>query len=124
MPYYRIVEIKNGKPYSLFHATGGSREIPTDRWVECDKKIVKDGSSTFTYPSGFHAIEGYENALHFFNTMFRVKENRYIVPCQLRGNIRPKHDKPMKRACVLADKIYIKSEDIERTLDEEREVFA
>lgn len=115
--YYRIVEIKNGKPYSLFHATGGSREIPTDRWVECDKKIVKDGSSTFLYPSGFHAIEGYENAIHFFNTMFRIKENRYIVPCELRGNIRPKHDKPMKRACVLADEIFIESGDIERIIN-------
>jgi len=117
MSYYRIVEIKNGKPLSLFHGTNGSREIPTDTWVKCDKKRVHDGSNDFYYESGFHAIEGFENAMHFFDTMFRIRENRYIVPCELRGNIRPKHDKPMKRACVLADEIFIASEDIKRILD-------
>jgi len=112
--YFRIVEIKNGKPYSLFHATGGSREIPTDTWVKCDKKVVNDGSSSFYYTSGFHAMQGFEAATQFFNTMFRIKKNRYIVPCELRGNIRPKHGKPLKRSCVLADEIFISSKDIER----------
>jgi hypothetical protein len=114
MKYYRIVEIKNGKPHSLFHATKRSREIPTDVWVKCDKKVVRDGSNNYYYDSGFHAIEGYEAAVHFFNTLFRIKENRHIVPCKIRGNIRPKRKEQLKRTCVLADEIFISSADIER----------
>jgi hypothetical protein len=113
---FRIVEVKNGKVMSLFHGTNGSREIPLDMWVACTKKEVSDGRGNYHYQSGFHAIDTLDNAVNFFNTMFRIKQNRYIVPCKIRGNIRPKREGQVRRAALLADEIYISSEDVKKLI--------
>lgn len=108
---YRIVEMKNGKPMSLFHGTNGSREIPLDTWYPAAIKQVKDGTNGKLYEAGWHFLPTLEDAESFFNRMFRIKENRRVVKCYVRGNIRQKAHST-KGKCWLADEIMIKSEDL------------
>ena len=118
---YRIVEIKDGKVKPLFHGIRGRREFPLDTWVKADMKMVKDGSSTFTYLSGFHVLRTKQEAEKFFSTMFRIKKDRYIIPCYVLGGFRRKHPKGKKglRAVSwLVDYIYINSHDIEMVIRE------
>jgi hypothetical protein len=103
---YRIVELKNGKVYSLFHGTNGSRIIPYDVWHKANIKIVKDGSKGTQYTSGWHFLKSEEDAINFLNRMFKIKTNRFIVKCYVRGNIRPK-EHSVKGKCWLADEIKI-----------------
>lgn len=107
---YRIVEIKNGKVMSLFHGTNKSREIKLDQWNTADKKQVRDGSGNRYYLSGWHVLTGKEECQKFFMDTFRIKENRYIIKCEVRGDIRPKHKGGRFKPCLLADEILIKSE--------------
>lgn len=109
---YRIVEIKNGKVMSLFHGTNKSREIKTNTWNRCDSKLVKDGSGEKYYQSGWHFLLSREECEEFFMKMFRIKDNRHIVKCEVRGNIRPKHPDGKGKPCFLADEILIRKEDI------------
>jgi hypothetical protein len=109
---YRIVEIKDAKVMSLFHGTNGSRIIPLDIWHKANIKPVRDGGKTAKYyDAGWHFLPSREDAINFLNRMFRIKDNRYVVKCYVRGNIRPK-EHSTKGKCWLADEIMIKSEDL------------
>jgi hypothetical protein len=109
---YRIVEIKNNKVFSLFHATNGSREIPLDRWYRDEGNLlVRDGSGGKYYMAGWHFLKSKDDAVSFLERMFRIRTNRYVVKCHVRGNIRPK-EHSTKGKCWLADEIMIKSEDL------------
>jgi len=111
---FRIFEVKDGNIKSLFHGTDGSRTLPLDTWIQANIKEVRDGRGNFTYQSGFHVLLSEEEAINFFEKMFRIKENRQVLPCYIRGELRPKHKNPRK--CVkqswLADEILIKSEEV------------
>lgn len=111
---WRIVEIKNNKPHSLFHGTNKSREIKLDQWNKANIKMVQDGSGQQKkkYLSGWHVLETEEQASQFFEKMFRIKTNRRIIKCKVRGNIRPKHSDGRGQPCILADEIYISSRDL------------
>ena len=110
---YRIVEVKNGKVYSLFHGTQRSREIVLDRWNKADVKPVQDGSGQKKrYISGWHFLMSEQECEDFFMKMFRIKDNRRIVKCKVRGNIRPKHPDGKGKPAYLADEIYISSADL------------
>ena len=105
---YRIVEIKNKKVHSLFHGTNGSRVIPVSQWVDCKKGTVTDGSHGYEYEAGWHFLPTEEEANNFFNSLFKVKENRYVIPCFVSENIHKKREKKNgKRECYLANKIFI-----------------
>ena len=108
---YRIVEIKNGRVYSLFHATNGSREIQVDAWNRCRDGLVNDGSHGTVYAAGWHFLKTKEDADSFFNRMFRIRTNRYVIRCLCFGNIREKNHSS-KGHCWLADQIYISSRDV------------
>lgn len=108
---YRIIELKNGKIYSLFHGTDGSRNIPYDTWHKANKKTVKDGSKGKLYTSGWHFLKSKDDATRFLDRMFRIRENRYVVKCDVRGNIRPK-EHSSKGKCWLADEIRIDYLDV------------
>jgi hypothetical protein len=114
---YRIVEVRNGKIMSLFHGTNGSREIIPDVWNVCDSKTVRDGSGKKFYLSGWHFLSSRDDCENFFMKMFRIKENRIVVPCEVRGDIRPKHPDGKGKPCLLANEILIKSEDIKKCLN-------
>ncbi len=112
---YRVVEVKNGKVMSLFHGTNGSRQIHLDQWNKAEIKIVGDGKrGSSDYLSGWHFLKSREVLQEGFDKYFKVKENRYIVPCCVRGNIRPKRSTGRGFGSYLADEILIRSEDINR----------
>lgn len=114
---YRIVEIKNGKVYSLFHGTNHSREIKLNKWNLANIKLVQDGSGQKKkYISGWHFLKNKETAINFFNKMFRIKQNRYIIKCEVKGNIRPKHEDGKGEPCLLAESIRITAKDVEEAL--------
>jgi hypothetical protein len=96
------------------HGTQKSREIKLDVWNRCDKKFVRDGSGQKKkqYLSGWHFLTSETDAKKFFMDMFRIKLNRQVVRCEVRGNIRPKHPDGKGKPCYLADEILIRSEDI------------
>lgn len=108
---YRIVEISDGKVKSLFHGTSGSRTLPVGEWIKADKKMVHDGSHGIPYRSGFHFLWGLAEAQDFFEKRFRDKENRYVVACWVRGNIRIKNKKA-NPPCWLADEILFFESDM------------
>jgi hypothetical protein len=105
---YRIVEIKDNKIMSLYHGTNKSRIIPLNIWYKANKKFAYDGSGGKYYETGWHFLPTLEEAQLFFDKMFRIKINRCIVRCYLRGNIRRKE----RSKSWLADEILIKAEDI------------
>jgi len=53
---YKIFDIRDRKPCTLFHGIDGSRTMPLDTWIEADIKQVKDGTSKTSYESGFHVL--------------------------------------------------------------------
>jgi hypothetical protein len=108
---YRIVEIKKGRVYSLFHATGGSREILLEQWYKHQPGVVRDGSGGDYYQAGWHFLKTKEEARDFFDRMFRIKDHRYVIRCWVWGHIREK-DHSVKGHCWLADEIYIMEHDV------------
>ncbi len=96
---------------SLFHPTNGSRVIPLDTWYKAISKDVRDGSDGKIYSSGWHFLPSLDDAVCFFNKMFRIRKNRYVVKCHVRGNIRTK-EHSTRGKCWLADEIMIKTEDL------------
>lgn len=100
--YYRIVELKNGEPHSLFHGTNRSRALPVGEWIEAEKKMVRDGAGKW-YLSGFHVMPTLEEANEYFQ-IFKKKENRVIVPCEAEG-LRPKEHS--RSRVYLADRIRL-----------------
>lgn len=108
---YRIVEVKNNNVLSLFHTTNGSRVIPQNQWNKAKSAIVKDGINGTPYLSGWHFLSTKQDADNFLERMFRIKKNRRVIKCYLRGNIREKQHST-KGGCLLADEILIKSDDL------------
>jgi len=53
---YRIFEIKNSYPHTLFHGVEGRRELIKNRWYMAKEKMVSDGSNGTSYLSGFHCL--------------------------------------------------------------------
>lgn len=87
--WYKIVEKKNGKLFSLFHANDGSREIPLGQWVAADIKKVHDGTHGTQYYSGWHVITTKGEARRYLKK-FTADRELLVVPCRARG-IHPKH---------------------------------
>ena len=112
---YRIVEIKNNKILSLFHGTNKSREIKLDKWNKSNIKLVQDGSGDKNkYLSGWHFLKNEKDCNNFFNKMFKNKENRFVIKCEVRGNIRPKFSNKNGKACFLANQIKINYNDVKK----------
>lgn len=102
--FYRIVEVKDGEYYSLFHGTNRSRKLERGKWLKADKKTVKDGSCATYYESGFHVLKSKEDTERFFERMFRIKENRRVVPVLAKGIRLKSHS---RHEVYLADEMFI-----------------
>ena len=100
--YYRIVEMKDGEPHSLFHGTGGTRKLIVNKWLTADIKIVNDGSRP--YVSGFHLFSTYDDAFSYLMGKFKNIRNKLVISCQAR-KLRPKPTNPDK--VLLAEQIRI-----------------
>lgn len=106
MIVYKIVEVKNGDYYSLFHGTKGSRKLPINQWIEADQKYVRDGSGETFYNSGFHVLLTKGGAEKFFETKFKKKENRIVVACEVHSaDLRPKEHS--KSEIYLVDRMRV-----------------
>jgi hypothetical protein len=79
--WYKIVREKDGKIFTLFHGTQGSRLLEPETWYEADQKVVNDGTSKTSYISGFHVLPSYDIAKIYLEKHFKNKENKKIVRC-------------------------------------------
>jgi hypothetical protein len=113
---YRIVEVKNGNPYTLFHGLPNplfdwpnngakrSREIFRGIWLKADKKLVRDGTGPY-YLSGFNVLltrEGLEKYMERFTALRELR----IVEIEVRGELRPKEHS--RSEVWLADEMRLK----------------
>lgn len=100
--YYKIVQ-KNDK--TLFHGVNGSKVLEKGKWLTADIKIVSDGklSRDTNYLSGWHIIDGKENAEKYLNR-FKDSSNKKIVECYAK-NIRKKEHS--KSEVYLSEELYI-----------------
>jgi len=77
---FRIVEMKNGRPHTLFHGIQGetrrTKELPTGEWVRADVKVVNDGGGN--YLSGFHFMEDLEK-LKSYMASFTAQRTLHII---------------------------------------------
>ena len=103
---YRIVEVKNGEYYSLFHGNNGSRKLERGKWLKSERKMVADGSrkTSTIYESGWHVLRSKEETDKFFEKLFRVKKNRMVISVLAKG-LRPKSHS--RHEIFLADEMFI-----------------
>lgn len=101
---YRIVEVKDGEYYSLFHGTNRSRKLPRGIWIKADKKTVRDGSRATYYESGFHVLTSKEEAEKFFQKLFRKYKNRMVIKVYAKGLRRKEHS---RHEVFLADEMLV-----------------
>lgn len=87
--WYKIVEEKNGKFYSLFHGNNGTRELKVGEWMGAVRKKVNDGTNGTPYRSGWHIIATKGEARRYLKK-FTADRTLRIVPCRAR-NVTPKH---------------------------------
>lgn len=87
--WWKIVEKKNGKIYSLFHSNQGSRRLTVGGWMGAVRKKVSDGTNGTTYMSGWHVIATEPEARRYLKK-FTADRELIIVPCRARG-VSPKH---------------------------------
>lgn len=74
---YRMFEVKDGEPHTLFHGVEGSRRLSLDQWIIAEQKQVRDGRGKTYYESGFHVFEDL-NALPKFLARFKYLDQRVI----------------------------------------------
>lgn len=103
MTTYKLVDVKDGKPHTLFYGVNGTRQIPMDKWLIAKQKPVIDGSGGTTYISGFHVLKSLKETVKYLDN-FTDTENKAIAVCEVE-KLRPK--KHSRSNVYLADKIYI-----------------
>lgn len=104
MTYYKIVKLKETGIYTLFHGFNGkkkrTKKLPFGEWIEAEVKIVRDGSNSKEYESGFHILPDYKTAKEYKK---RFKQKKLaIIPVKAEG-VRQKRNS----VSLLADKIMI-----------------
>lgn len=105
--WYKIVEKKDGRYYSLFHANDGSRQLKLNAWVSADIKKVHDGTNGTPYTSGWHIIATKPEAKRYLKK-FTADRDLRILSCRAR-TVTPKHHS--RYDVHLAKHIFIQEED-------------
>ena len=100
---YRIMEIKDGDPLTLFHGVGGSRRVKEGEWIVAEKKSVYDGSAGTPYISGFHCLPSVEACEAYMNR-FTADRELGIFRIEAEG-LRPKTHSPAP--VWLADEMFV-----------------
>jgi len=100
---YKIVLRENGRYKTLFNGVNKSRYLTKHTWITAEKKMVKDGSKSKPYLSGFHCFKHRLHATKYLKK-FRTKKDRVIVRCLANNNLR---QKPTNSNVYLADKIKL-----------------
>jgi hypothetical protein len=108
---------KNNEPRYLFHGNFGSTEVRLDKWIECDCRIVRDGTGDKWYESAFHSMPDQEAVNHWKKSL--TDPDRYVV---VRVRVKETRLKShSKHKVILSRYLYLNSKDWERAL-EKREV--
>lgn len=81
--YYKIIDIKNGNPYFLYHGVNGSKRITTEKWISAETKWVRDGSNQELYMSGFHVFKDLTYTMKYLKKF--KKANKAIIQVQCKG---------------------------------------
>ncbi len=77
--YFRVFEVKEDLPHTIFHGVRRSKKLSLDEWIESETKNVRDGSKGKVYKSGFHVIEDVCETIDFFVSRFKIFKNRVIA---------------------------------------------
>ena len=106
---YRLVEVRNGQPCTLFHGVSlnlyglvaiRSRTLPVGAWIPAVRKLVRDGTSKTEYLSGFNVLLSLE-AMRQYRKRFTAPRDLRIARVKVNLQLRPKQH---SRAAVwLAD---------------------
>ena len=106
MKAYKIFDLSEDGPKTLFHGVNGSRLLPINEWVEAEIKPVTDGSRQEPYLSGFHAYPSLD-AVRKWIAGAKNTDNRVVVSVQVDGL----REKPNAvRPTILADRMKITSQ--------------
>lgn len=93
-PFYKIVERKNGKLFTLFKTYskegdlcgGVTRELPVGPLLGADIREVRDGGSGTKYLSGWHLLNTVEDC-HEYLKKFKNTETKAIIECRVLGEL-------------------------------------
>lgn len=77
---FKIVDLKDGEPITLFHGYDGERKLPFGKWIRADLKTVSDGSKGTPYLSGFHVLMSVESCRRYLDR-FKNMAPKAIVRC-------------------------------------------
>ena len=90
---YRLVEYKNGGPYSLFHGMSidnkRTRRFPVGQWIKAERKMVIDGSGQNPYLSGFNILMDLKLMAKYANR-FKADRELRLIEVEVKGKICPK----------------------------------
>ena len=78
--FYKIFQVRGGRPTTLFHGVDGSRTLPLGEWIEAEVEEVHDGSGGTTYQSGFHVIPKRPQAIDYLR---QFEKERPLVICKV-----------------------------------------
>jgi hypothetical protein len=79
---YKIFEIDQETPKTLFHGLDGSRKLTVGKWLKANQMPVTDGSRQIPYTSGFHAYPDMKAVLQWLQT--GKPDNRVVVEVELK----------------------------------------
>lgn len=106
---FRIVEMKNGDPYTLFHGISAvgdkkrTRRLDVGAWLEADIKDVRDNGPY--YVSGFHFMYDLDLLIKYMGS-FTSERDLHIIPIYARV-VSPK---PTNLNIFLSKYLYIDPE--------------
>lgn len=106
---FKIFEVRDELPTTLFHGWNGSRKLLLDTNLIAENKEATDGSRSTTYKSGFHSYEDLKAVIEWSKGIVgQNRKHRYV--CKV--NIDDFWYKPNAiRRTYLSNILYIDSRD-------------
>lgn len=102
---YKVFNIKQGHPYFLYHGLNGSRRVTIGNWIKAERKLVKDGSASIKYWSGFHLFASIRDVQNWLKLVTHI-DSRCVVQVDIK-DIKPKTCN--RNGVILAQQIRIRN---------------
>jgi hypothetical protein len=102
MRAWRLFEIKDNQPHTLFHGVDGSRRLQVGKWYDADVRLVYDGSNRREYLSGFHVFAD-EHTANRYHQRFTAPRDIRVLEIEVE-RVRPK---PTNGDVLLAERMRI-----------------
>jgi len=87
---FKIFDERYNAPHTLFHGVNGTKQVPFDKWVNADLKLVTDGSGVTEYVSGFHLLPSFDAAINYLRR-FKNTAPKVIVEVQAKNVWKKEH---------------------------------